>query len=217
MSQAFVKIPEPTLRRLPWYLTYAKIVLRNGGTYLSSTQIAHQIGIDSSKVVKDFSYVNISGKTRVGYNVEQLVSVLETLLGFKSIHKAIMFGVGSLGTSLLLDNGLHQFGFNIVGAFDVNPELIGKKINGIMIHHVDEFFLSQEHCCIEIGMLTVPPEKAQEVANLMVDGGIKAIWNFTPYRIRVPEHVVVQNTSIYAHLALIYNRLNEANHIVISK
>lgn len=201
-------VPEPTLRRLPWYLAFAKLVLSKGETSLSSTQIAKNIAVDASMVAKDLSYVKISGRTRVGYDVAELVDVLESFLGFTRTHRAFLFGVGSLGGALMHDNGLEQFGLEIVAGFDVKYELSGTSINHIPIHHADRFPELQKRTGINIGILTVPVDKAQEVSDMMIDGGIRAIWNFTPYRIIVPDNIIVQNTSIYAHLAVMFNRLN---------
>ncbi|MGL4852573.1 MAG: redox-sensing transcriptional repressor Rex [Phocaeicola sp.] len=205
------KVPEPTLRRLPWYLSNVKLMKERGETYVSSTQISKQINIDSSQIAKDLSYVNVSGRTRVGYEIDALIEVLERFLGFTEIHKAFLFGVGSLGGALLSDSGLHHFGLEIVGAFDVKPELIGTEINGIPIFHSDQLEEKMKEYDVQIGVLTVPISIAQEVTDQMTAGGIKAIWNFTPFRIRVPEDIVVQNTSLYAHLAVMFNRLI-ANH-----
>lgn len=203
------KVPEPTLRRLPWYLAYAQLVQHSGESFISSTQIASNIAVDASKVAKDLSYVKVSGRTRVGYDVNELVEVLEKFLGFTKSHKAFLFGVGSLGGALMHDNGLNHFGLEIVAGFDVKYELSGTSINRIPIHHVDRFAELQKQTGVNIGILTVPVDKAQETADMMIEGGIQAIWNFTPFRIRVPEHIIVQNTSIYAHLAVMFNRLNE--------
>ena len=202
------KVPEPTLRRLPWYLSNIKLMKDKGEQYVSSTQISKEINIDASQIAKDLSYVNISGRTRVGYNIDALIEVLESFLGFTNMHKAFLFGVGSLGAALLRDSGLHHFGLEIVAAFDVNPELVGKDLNGIPIFHSDDFEAKMKEYDVNIGVLTVPINIAQEITDKMVDGGIKAVWNFTPFRIRVPENIVVQNTSLYAHLAVMFNRLN---------
>ena len=202
------KVPEPTLRRLPWYLSNIKLMKEKGEQYVSSTQISKEINIDASQIAKDLSYVNISGRTRVGYNIDALIEVLESFLGFTNMHKAFLFGVGSLGAALLRDSGLHHFGLEIVAAFDVNPELVGKDLNGIPIFHSDDFGAKMKEYDVNIGVLTVPINIAQEITDKMVDGGIKAVWNFTPFRIRVPENIVVQNTSLYAHLAVMFNRLN---------
>ena len=202
------KVPEPTLRRLPWYLSNIKLMKEKEEQYVSSTQISKEINIDASQIAKDLSYVNISGRTRVGYNIDALIEVLESFLGFTNMHKAFLFGVGSLGAALLRDSGLHHFGLEIVAAFDVNPELVGKDLNGIPIFHSDDFEAKMKEYDVNIGVLTVPINIAQEITDKMVDGGIKAVWNFTPFRIRVPENIVVQNTSLYAHLAVMFNRLN---------
>ncbi|KAB6343652.1 redox-sensing transcriptional repressor Rex [Bacteroides xylanisolvens] len=202
------KVPEPTLRRLPWYLSNIKLMKEKGEQYVSSTQISKEINIDASQIAKDLSYVNISGRTRVGYNIDALIEVLESCLRFTNMHKAFLFGVGSLGAALLRDSGLHHFGLEIVAAFDVNPELVGKDLNGIPIFHSDDFEAKMKEYDVNIGVLTVPINIAQEITDKMVDGGIKAVWNFTPFRIRVPENIVVQNTSLYAHLAVMFNRLN---------
>ena len=153
--------------------------------------------------------MDISGRTRVGYEVDLLISVLEDFLGFTNLHRAYLFGVGSLGGALLRDSGLSHFGLKIVGAFDVNPDLVGTEINGIPIYHTDELQLRMQKDKVNIGVLTVPIAISQQVTDKMVEGGIKAVWNFTPFRIRVPEGIVVQNTSLYAHLAVMFNRLNE--------
>ena len=202
------KVPEPTLRRLPWYLSNLKLLRQKGEQYVSSTQLSKETNIDASQIAKDLSFVRVTGRTRVGYEVETLITVLEDFLGFTRIHKAFLFGVGSLGGALLRDTGLEHFGLQIVAAFDVNPNLVGTTLCGIPIYHTDEFEQKMREYDVNIGVLTVPIEIAQAVTDKMVAGGIKAVWNFTPFRIRVPESIVVQNTSLYAHLALMFNRLN---------
>lgn len=202
------KVPEPTLRRLPWYLSNLKLLRQKGEQYVSSTQLSKETNIDASQIAKDLSFVRVTGRTRVGYEVETLITVLEDFLGFTRMHKAFLFGVGSLGGALLRDTGLEHFGLQIVAAFDVNPNLVGTTLCGIPIYHTDEFEQKMLEYDVNIGVLTVPIEIAQAVTDKMVAGGIKAVWNFTPFRIRVPESIVVQNTSLYAHLALMFNRLN---------
>lgn len=207
MPQIANNVPEPTLRRLPWYLAYARLMQQQGVEVLSSTQIARDIDVDPSQVAKDLSYVKMSGRTRVGYPVKDLVETLADFLGFSGKHKAFLFGVGRLGAALMQDTGLEQYGLDIVAGFDAKYELSGTQISHVPIHHITRFPPLQQMMNVKIGILTVPVEKAQEVADLMVENGIKAIWNFTPFRIHVADTIVVQNTSIYAHLALIFNRL----------
>lgn len=201
-----IKLPEPTLHRLPWYLAYVKLVQAQGIEYISSTQISKAINVDASQIAKDLSFVNISGKTRVGYEVDSLVYVLEQFLGFTSQHRAIVYGVGRLGAALMHDSGLAQYGLEIVAGFDIR-QLPQNNINGIPVYNITEFAQKRAELNAHIGILTVPVEKAQEATDNMVENGIRAIWNFTPYRLRVPENIVIQNTSIYAHLAVMFNRL----------
>ncbi len=207
-QKAKMNVPEPTLHRLPWYLSNVKLMKNRGEHFVSSTQISKDINIDASQIAKDLSFVDISGRTRVGYDVDELINVLENFLGFTNMHTAFLFGVGSLGSALLSDSGLHQFGLKIVAAFDINPKIVGTDINGIPVFHTDDFEQKMKEFDVNIGVLTVPIEISQQITDMMVSAGMKAVWNFTPFRIRVPENIVVQNTSLYSHLALMFNRLN---------
>ena len=203
-----IALPEPTLRRLPWYLAYINLLNAKNIEYVSSTQISKDINVDASQIAKDLSFLNIKGKTRIGYEVKSLAKELEDFLGFKRVHNTFMMGVGSLGAALIQDSGLAQYGLRIVAGFDVNPLRIGTSICGVPIFHVSELKMRQQELNAEIGVLAVPVENAQEATDVMINGGIKAIWNFTPFRIKAPENIVIQNTSIYAHLAVMYNRMN---------
>ena len=213
-SSLYFTVPEPALRRLPWYLAFVKVLQGQNKPTVSSTVISRSVGVDAALVAKDLSYVNIAGRTRVGYSVDELVDVLERFLGFSEQHNAYIFGVGSLGSALLQDSGLGQYGLNVVGGFDVNPEIAGHEINGIPVYHLEE--LPQiAGGDVEVAVLTVPVGKAQEVTNFIVENSnIRGIWNFAPFRLTVPERVAVQNTSLYSHLAVMFSRMRarqEAN------
>lgn len=202
-------IPEPTLRRLPWYLAFVKLAYAGGERQVSSTNIARGVGVEPSLVAKDLSYVDLQGRTRVGYQAQTLISVLEEFLGFTETHRACIVGVGSLGAALLADRGLRQFGLDIVAGFDVNPDLIGTHVAEMPVYDVSELEERMIADEVRIAILTVPTKQAQPMADRLAEIGFRAIWNFTPVRIRVPEHVVVQNTSMYAHLALIFTRMRQ--------
>lgn len=201
-------VPEPALRRLPWYLAYIKLLKKKGQTHVSSTQIGKKINVSSTQIAKDLSYVKVSGKTRVGYEIVILIEVLEKFLGFTSRHRAVVLGVGSLGGALLSDSGLEQFGLKILAGFDVSDSVVGTMINNIPVYNIEDLEEHNKMIDADIGILTVPPDNAQEIADYAIERGIRAIWNFTPFRIRVPEHIVLQNTSLYAHLAVMFNRLS---------
>ncbi len=191
ISNHHIILPEPSLRRLPWYLAYIEILKAQGVEFVSSTQISRALNVDASQIAKDLSFLSLKGKTRIGYEVEALYDTLSEFLGFRTSHKAFVFGAGSLGAALMQDSGLSRYGLEIVAGFDVDPKKIGSTV-----------------APASIGILTVPVEYAQETADIAIGEGIKALWNFTPYRVKVAEGVVMANTSIYAHLALIFNRLN---------
>lgn len=202
-------LPEPTLRRLPWYLAYVSLLRSRKVEYVSSTSIARELNVDASQIAKDLSFLNIKGKTRIGYEVAGLEEVLKDFLGFDTTHNALIVGVGSLGGALIADSGLSRYGLRIVAGFDINPSIIGSSSYGVPIYSIDQLALQRELLKAEIGIITVPVDVAQEVADDLVASGIKALWNFTPVRIRTAEGIAIQNTSIYAHLAVMYNRLEK--------
>ncbi len=204
-------MPEPSLRRLPWYLSHVKLLYAEGQVQVSSTNIAKGVGLDPALVAKDLSYVSLNGRTRVGYQIQEVIEVLEQVLGFTSSHKAFLVGVGSLGASLLADKGLRHFGLDIVAGFDINPDIVGTNIGEVPVYHVDEIKERMEQEEVDIAILTVPIKQAQRTSDMLAKVGIRAIWNFTPVRIQVPEEIVVQNTSMYAHLALMFTRLQLNN------
>lgn len=200
-------LPEPTLRRLPWYLAYVTTLNAEGVEYVSSTRISGDLHVDASQIAKDLSFLNIKGKTRIGYEVAELETTLRSFLGFDTRHSAVMVGVGSLGAALMQDSGLGRYGLNIVAGIDVNPAIIDTRIAGIPVYNPSRLAGLVRELGITIGVLAVPVESAQSVADELVEAGVRALWNFTPTRIRVADGVVVTNTSIYSHLAVMYNRL----------
>ncbi len=200
-------IPEPTIKRLPWYLSYVNTLAEQGIENVSSTQISKALSVDASQIAKDLSFLNVKGKTRIGYSVKELSECLTSFLGFKREHRAVIIGVGNLGSALMQDKGLAKFGLDIVAGFDTRKEVIGSCIHGVPVYDIAEIKEREAELNACVGILTLPVDKAQDAADLLVDAGVKAIWNFTPRRILVPEGTIMTSTSIYAHLALMYNRL----------
>ena len=201
-------LPEPTIRRLPWYLSYVRMLDNLHVEYVSSTQISKELNVQSSQIAKDLSFLNIRGKTRIGYEVPCLLKELEDFLGFNEHHEAVVIGTGSLGTALMQDHGLVNYGLNIVAGFDVRDDVIGERIGGLPVYEIGQLGEWQREHHVSIAILAVPVENAQAVADLAIASGMTALWNFTPYRIKAPADVVIANTSIYAHLAIIYNRMH---------
>lgn len=202
-----VILPEPTLRRLPWYLAYVEILQRRKVKHVSSTTISKALSVDASQIAKDLSFINVRGRTRIGYEVDELADALSAFLGFSRSHKAYVLGVGSLGKALIRDSGLSNYGLEIVAGFDVNPDTVARTDLGVPLYDLNRIYDVMQQTPAEIAILCVPVDVAQESADIAISAGVKAIWNFTPYRVKVADGVVMANTSIYAHLALIFNRL----------
>lgn len=201
-------LPEPTLRRLPWYLAYVSMLRRRGVDYVSSRGISEAIGVDASQIAKDLSHLGLRGKTRIGYEVAALEHALRDFLGFSTTHNALLAGVGSLGGALIQDRGLQRYGLNIVAGIDTNSDLVGTRVGGVVVCGYDRLDALVRENDITIGIICVPSARAQECADSLVRAGIRALWNFTPFRISAPEGIVITNTSIYSHLAVMYNRLD---------
>ncbi|MFN2395542.1 MAG: redox-sensing transcriptional repressor Rex [Bacteroidales bacterium] len=202
------QIPEPTLRRLPGYLSFFKSLKINNVEFVSSGHIAANFKMDSTLVTKDLAYTGIKGRTKIGYNVNLLIDTIIQFLDFNSQEKAFLFGVGNLGRALIKYQGLKSYGLHIVAGFDIDPAVVNNVLNDVKIHPIDEFRDLSRKMNVRLGIITTPDAKAQEIADLMVAWGIKAIWNFTPQSIKVPDNIIVENTSVYSDLAVILNRLN---------
>ena len=184
---------------------------RDGVEYVSSRGISDAIGVDASQIAKDLSHLGLRGKTRIGYEVAALERELRGYLGFDIGHNAVIVGVGSLGGALIQDRGLQRYGLNIVAGIDVNADLVGTRAGGIVITGYESLpSIDSEHD-VAVGIVTVPARNAQDAADRLMDAGVRAIWNFTPFRIRVRDGVILTNTSIYSHLAVMYNRMDNAS------
>ena len=201
-------VPEPTLRRMPAYLNLARSLHREGITHISSTRIARDVGVDPTQVTKDLAFTQVVGKTKVGYAVIDLIESLQDFLGYKKMNEAFLIGAGNLGKALMSYNGFDDHGLKIIAAFDINPAIVGMEVNGLKVLHFDKFRDLAERMHVSVGILTLPAESAQSVADLLIAWGIKGIWNFSPQIIKVPSHVTVVNTSIYANLAVLFNKMS---------
>ena len=207
------EISVPAIRRLPLYLSFLRLILNNQKN-ISAPEIARALHVDPTQVSKDFSNLEINGKTKVGYDVISLIDVMENFLGYHISRKAFIIGAGNLGISLIKYNEFHKEGIDIVAAFDIDSQVIGSEINGK--HVFDLFELKDKASCwnIDIGIIAVPPNQAQKIADLIVDNGIKAIWNFSNTPISAPDNIIIENTSIDSSLAMIKWKLNRNKSII---
>jgi redox-sensing transcriptional repressor len=194
-------IPQPSLQRLPQYHHYLVELEAKGISRVSCSVIGQNLGLVPVQVRKDLQYTGIIGKPKTGYSVSELILAIETFLGWNNINEAFLVGVGNLGTALLGHERFTQFGLRIVAAFDTDPAKIGQWIHEKAVLSLDKLADLAPRMSIHLGIITTPAHVAQAVADEMVKGGIKAIWNFAPVKLKVPEDIIVHNEDLYNSLA----------------
>ncbi len=198
-----IKVSMPTIRRLPRYLQVLKQCSRKDCEFISSTMIAAELGYEAIQVRKDIEVLGIKGQPRIGYRITELASAIETFLSWDNDNEAFLVGVGHLGSALIGYKGFEDYGLKIIAGFDANEELAGKVINGVQIFEMDKLVELIARLQIHIGILAVPESAAQEVAELMIAGGIVGIWNFTPVRLSVPDDIIVERVDLASSLAVL--------------
>ncbi|TVS20338.1 MAG: redox-sensing transcriptional repressor Rex [Planctomycetaceae bacterium] len=201
--------PLPSVRRMPMYLQYLKQVRERGRCCVSCTHIAEHLHLNSIQVRKDLAMTGIVGRPKTGYEVEPLIEAVEEFLGWNNTHDAFLVGVGSLGRALLGYEGFHEYGLEIIAGFEKAVDKIGQTIHGKEILDIETLPGLARRMHVQIGILTVPAQAAQEVTDLMVGAGIRAIWNYTPVQLDVPPAVVVEDVRMAASFAVLSLRLTE--------
>lgn len=205
-------IPILTLKRLPKYLELLSKYQKEGIKLVSATKIAEITEVHMTQVRKDLAYTGVVGIPKVGHKVDALIQAIEVCLNWNDASSCFLVGVGNLGKALMGYQELNRKGLKVIAAFDNDPELADTELHGIRIFPLAKFenLLSRLH--VHIGILTVPAEAAQEIAERMVAGGIVAIWNFTSAKLHVPEEIIVENVDMSASLAVLSRRVAERLH-----
>lgn len=202
-------ISDKVINRLTLYHCILSDYISDNIEFISSKQIASLLHIDDSQVRKDINLLNNSGKCRVGYIVKELKQSIEKTLGFKITKKAFIVGAGNLGSALAKYDNFVSYGLNILALFDSDKNKIGKSVNGKIIFDISKLPNLTEKSGVDIVILTVPREYAQETANFLVKSNIKYIWNFTPAVLSVPNEVQVWNENLMGNfLQFSYNMQN---------
>jgi redox-sensing transcriptional repressor len=197
-------IPEATVARLPVYLR-ALLDLAEGRQALtvSSDELARMAGVNAAKVRKDLSYLGSYGTRGVGYDTEYLLYQITRELGLTQDWPAAIAGVGNLGRALASFKGFSERGFRISALFDVDEDVVGMSVAGIVVRHLDELkeAVAEEGICI--GIITTPAFAAQEVADRLVDAGVKSILNFAPAVVVVPPDVSIRKVDLSIELQIL--------------
>lgn len=185
-------IPDIVIGRLPVYLRALTRLAVEGQVVTSSHELGRRLGISSAQIRKDLSHFGGFGKQGTGYQIEYLIEQLRQVLKVNQEWEVALVGAGDLGTALLHYRGFADRGFRIACVFDNSPQKIGKKIGEFEIHAISEMQTLIQERHIKIAMVAVPAEKAQEVADNLVEAGVRAILNYAPMTLNVPQDVKVQ-------------------------
>ena len=195
-----VEVTKPTLGRLPLYLDYLRL-LPCDVKYISSTTIARALKLGGVQVRKDLNALCGTGKPKIGYLRTELIKSLEGYTRQNENSVAIIVGAGKLGKAFLDYSGFEKYGLTISAAFEKERSLIGKIENGKEIIDIDELPAYCKNNQVSVGIIAVPYFAAQEVCNTLIENGVKAIWNFAPVKLEVPDGILVQQEDMALSLA----------------
>jgi len=197
------------IRRLPKYNRCLKELLDKEIYRVSSKELSGILGFTASQIRQDLNNFGGFGQQGYGYNVEELYHEIQKILGLTKDYKAVVVGVGNLGQAIANHTNFEEHGFKILAMFDINPTLIGLQIRGTPVHDMRELGDYIKENNIEIGVITTPVQVAQGVADELVEAGIKAIWNFAPVDLKVPDNVVVEDVHLNESLFIMSYLIKE--------
>jgi len=200
------KFPQKTITRAFVYIRTLEKLIKENQEFISSQKLAKITGLTDVQIRKDISNFGKVGKPRIGYQTRELKKILENYVMQNIVH-AVLFGVGNLGSAILKYPGFHQEKVKIVAAFDNDKKKIGKSINGICIYAIEEAKRIIRKCHAEIGIIAVPSEHSQQIANMIVASGLKGIVNFSPTSIDVPSHVQVKDIDLTIEFLSLFSSL----------
>lgn len=203
------KISMAVIRRLPKYHRYLRELMEKDVKRISSKELSDIIGFTASQIRQDLNNFGGFGQQGFGYVVEDLYTEIGKILGLTKNYNTVIVGAGNLGQALAKYSSFGKWGFNLVGIFDVNPKLIGLRINDIEVMDIDDLKDFSEKHQIDIGYICTSRTGAQEVADKLVASGVKAIWNFAPVDLRVEEDVIVENVHLIDNLLTLTYFLKE--------
>ena len=199
-------IPKATLGRLPQYLEYLRSLPEIRRT-ISATAIAKALSLGDVQVRKDLASVCGAGKPKIGYETDKLITDIESHLGYERLTNAVLVGAGKLGRALLDYDGFEDFGVKIVAGFDCNETVLTKGTKDILpIRDIEVY--CREHD-VKLGIITVGQGSAQEVCDKLVESGIKAIWNFAPVTLKVPNGVLLKQENLALSLAYLKGQISK--------
>jgi redox-sensing transcriptional repressor len=193
-------IPDIVVGRLPVYLRALQRMTNEGRNVTSSQELGERLGISAAQIRKDLSQFGEFGKQGTGYDIQFLAEQIRSILHLDQVWDMVVVGAGDIGHALARYQGFADRGFRVTLIFDNDGAKVGNKIGAFFIQSIDNLAKEIEKNHIKVGMISVPAEHAQEVADKLVDAGIKAILNYAPINLNVPPEVRVQHIDPVTHL-----------------
>ena len=203
------KISPFVIRRLPRYYRYLEELLKQDIRRVSSKELSERMNVTASQIRQDLNCFGGFGEQGYGYNVEDLYYEIGMILGLHDGHKTIIAGAGNLGQALANHSGFEKRGFKLIAIFDSSKEKIGKSVNGVMIYDIKNMRSFLEKNPADIGILAVPRAATAEVADAMVECGIKGLLNFSYMDLKVPDDVSVENVHLSDSLMTLSYQLRD--------
>ena len=200
------QISKAVIKRLPRYYRYLGELMEDNVERISSNELSKKMHTTASQIRQDLNNFGGFGQQGYGYNIKGLYKEISTILGLDREYKMVIVGTGNLGQALANYTKYYKLGFPIIGMFDVNPKIIGLRINDIEVMDSENLldFLNSNH--VDIGIITTDKAAAQSVADKLVEGGVRGIWNFAPCDLKVPKNVPVENVHVTDTLnSLVYH------------
>ena len=204
-----IKVPKAVIRRLPRYYRYLEELISEGVERISSSELSERMGVTASQIRQDLNHFGGFGQQGYGYKVDYLYHEIGRILGLDGVNHIILIGAGNLGQSLARYTNYRKRGFLIEAIFDRDPQKVGKTIQNMKVRDVAELpeYLSSHQ--VDIATIAIPKEEAVECARVLVENGVKAIWNFAHTDLHVPEDVSVENVHLSESLMNLSYKVKE--------
>lgn len=189
---AQLSIPDVVIRRLPIYVRTLHSLRDQDQSSVSSDQLARLIGVTAAQIRRDLSYFGKFGKQGKGYDIAYLSEIIEEILKLDRTWSMVLCGMGNLGRAIANYRGFRRSSFAITGLFDVDESAVGEVVNGMTVQPMRELAEIVQREKIRVGIIATPRKNAQDVADMLVEGGVEAILNYAPVILRVPQDVTVR-------------------------
>jgi redox-sensing transcriptional repressor len=202
-------IPVAVLKRLPVYYRFLNDLADKRIIRISSAEFAAKMGITASQLRQDLSWFGSFGQQGYGYRVDDLLGEVKRILGLNHLHQLVLVGVGHLGRAIINYSNFKKRGFEVEALFDRDAQVVGETVNGLIVQDVTGLPDYLQYHPVDIGVITVPAGSAQTIAEMLVAGGVKGLWSFAPFSLKVPDDVVVEHVHLGESLLVLSLKIQQ--------